>query len=451
MSNYVRIRSFSLKRLHLFDVLREQGFFLLLLSTILAEIAGNSVYVILLEQAYHLGNTTAVGGVLLLQAVPQVLLGLWAGSLVDGLGKRRAAILATVIHTVLVAGLIVGQTISILYVLAFLIMFARLMLIPARLALVSYTSGKENLVAANTSISFITGLGLLIGPALSAALILQTDNFQTPLLVAGLGLLLSVPPLLFVPAPAAPAKGTQLVEPSNLWIEIRAGWHFIRQHSPIRRVLACLVHITLIMGAIMPLVTPLAHDLGLGSEGSGIFFSAIGLGGLVGALIAVVQARWQSPSTIILLSGLLMPIGAMFIGLSDKLESILIAIALIHLAEASLSIIVITILQRLTPLKMQGYVFGVVQTLLGIAWIVPLATITGSTALWPQTGNTQTLFLLIGSVGILTILTCWFWYRSQVRAACERCKGHYQVLGAICQAISKTRFRYLALFVSRID
>ena len=166
----------------------------------------------------------------------------------------------------------------------------------------------------------------------------------------------------------------------------------------------------------MPLVTPLAHDLGLGSKGSGIFFSAIGLGGLVGAVIAVVQARWQSPSSIILLAGLLMPMGAIFIGLFDKLESILIAIAVIHAAEASLSIIIITILQRLTPLKMQGYVFGVFQTLLGTAWIVSLVTITGSTALWSQKGDTQNVFLLIGIIGMLAILACWFWYKRQNQA-----------------------------------
>ncbi len=130
-------RPFSLKRFHLFDVSWGQGFRLLLLSTILAEIAGNSVYVILMEKAYQLGKATAVGGVLLFQAAPQVLLGLWAGSLVDRLGKRRAAILATVVQTALVIGLLHGKTISIVYRLAFLIMLARLMLIPARLALVS--------------------------------------------------------------------------------------------------------------------------------------------------------------------------------------------------------------------------------------------------------------------------------------------------------------------------
>lgn len=221
---------------------------------------------------------------------------------------------------------------------------------------------------------------------------------------------------------------------------MRAGWRFIRQHSSIRRVLTCLVHITLVMGAIMPLMTPLAHELGLGSAGSGIFFTAVGLGGLIGAMVAVVQAGRLSPSAIILLSGLLMPVGALFVGLLDNLGGILVAIALIHLAEANLNIIVITILQRLTPLNMQGYVFGVVQTLLGIAWIVSLATITGAMALWPQTGKTQNLFLLIGAVGIFTILACFYWYKRGLHSVCNVCESRFQVLGIICQVICKSHF-----------
>lgn len=63
------------RRLHLPDVVREPGLLPLLLSTTLAEVAGNIVYVVLLERAYQLGSETAsVGGVLVAQSVPQVLL-----------------------------------------------------------------------------------------------------------------------------------------------------------------------------------------------------------------------------------------------------------------------------------------------------------------------------------------------------------------------------------------
>jgi MFS family permease len=94
------------KRLPLPDVLREQGLLPLILSSTLAEVAGNMVYVALLERAYQLGGETAsVGGVMLVQSAPQVLLGIWAGNLVDRLGKRKAATLATLAKAALVVGL----------------------------------------------------------------------------------------------------------------------------------------------------------------------------------------------------------------------------------------------------------------------------------------------------------------------------------------------------------
>lgn len=418
------------KRLPLPDVLREQGLLPLILSSTLAEVAGNMVYVALLERAYQLGGETAsVGGVMLVQSAPQVLLGIWAGNLVDRLGKRKAATLATLAKAALVVGLVVGQTILAVYILAFLIMLASLVLIPARLALVSHVSSKANLVAANTALAVVTSVGLFLGPAIGAALMSLTDSFQVPLLVAGLGLLLSLPPLSFIHAPATRVRSAEQV---SVWHEMRTGWQFIRQHGPVWRVLLCLVHYTLVMGAMMPLITPLAHQLGLGPEGTGVFFSAVGFGGLIGAPLAAVLARRLSLSMTLLLTGLLTPIGALFIGLMDNLEAALVAIMLVHLAGASLNVVVITVLQRLTPLKMQGYVFGVEQTLMGIAWVVSLATITGGMAISPEEVNIQRLFLLIGGVGFLMILNCWFRYRHQIQAACEMCEPRFRLSSIAC-------------------
>ncbi len=418
---------------HVPSVVGRQGFLPLLLSTALAEVAGNMVYVSLLERAYQLGGKAAsVGGVLLIQSVLQVLLGIWAGSMVDRLGKRRAATLATLAYAALAAGLVVGQTILAVYVLASLIALARLVLIPARLTLVPHVSSKGNLVAANTAFAVVAGLGLFLGPAISAALIVLTDGFQTPLFVAGLGLLLSAVPLLSIPAPGARVRS---VEQVGIWREMRSGWQYIRKHGPVSKVLLCLVHYTLIMGAAMPLITPLAHKLGLGSEGTGVFFSAVGLGGLIGAPLAIVLFKRVGPSMALLLSGLLVPVGLSLTGLMDSLEGALAGILLAHMAAASLNIIVVTILQRLTPLKSQGSVFGVVQTLLGLAWVVSLGVMTGGMALWPGQINMQALFLLISGVGLLLVLVCWLSYRRDIQIACGMCEPRIRGLGAVCRAI----------------
>lgn len=426
-------------RFHLPAAVHDRGLPPLLLSTILAEVAGNILYVVLLEKAYQLGGETAsVGGVLLVQSVPQIFLGLWAGNLVDRLGKRGAAILATFASAGLAAGLLAGNTILAVYILAFLIMLARLVFTPARLALVSHLSSKANLVAANTMLAVASGAGLFLGPAIAAALLSLTSGFQTPLIVAGAGFLLSTMPFSFIRVPAAPQR---FAEKPNAWKEMLTGWNFIRMHGPVWKVLLCLMHFTLVMGAVTPLFTPLAHALGLGPEGTGVFFATVGFGGLAGAPLAVVLAKRLGTSLTLLLTGMLAPIGILLIGLMDSQIGALAAVLLASLAGAILNVVVITVIQRLTPLNIQGRVFGVQQMLLGATWVVSLSAATGGLAIWPDV-NPQLLFLPAGALGLLMFIACWFKHWRPIHNACQSCEPRFQVFGAVCQVIcdSHTQF-----------
>lgn len=429
------IRAQLRQRLQVPGVLRAQGFLPLLLSATLAEVAGNMVYVMLLERTYQLGEKAAsVGGVLLVQSVLQVVLGGWAGGLVNRLGKRQAAILATLVYAILAVGLVAGRAILAVYLLASLITLARLVLIPARQALVPHVSSKANLVTANTGLAIVTGVGLFLGPAISVALTLLTHAFTVPIFVAGLALLLSALPLLSIPAPGA---GARPIEPVSVWREMRTGWGFVRKHSPVRHVLLCLVHFTLVLGAVMPLITPLARHVGLGSEGTGVFFSAIGLGGLIGAPLAILLFKRLGPSTTLLLTGLLAPAGIFLTGLMDSLAGAVAAILLAAVAGASLNIVVITILQRLTPAKIQGSVFGVEQTFLGVAWVVSLAAVTGGMAAWPGQISIPTLLQWVGGVGLFMALGCWLWHRREIQIASEMCEPQIRVLGVFCRAVCR--------------
>lgn len=406
----------------------------LLLSAALAELAGSIVYVALLEKAYELGGGAAsVGGVLIVQSMPQVLLGIWAGNLADRLGKRKAAILATFANAVLAVGLALAHTIVGVYAIAILIMLARLVLIPARLALVSYLSSKAKLVAANTVLTALTSLGLFLGPAIGAVLALRTAGYEVPLVVAGLGLLSSMLPLMLVPTP--PPRGIA-AEQVSMWQEMRLGWQFIRRHSPIWKVLMCLVTMTSIMGVVTPLLTPLARHLGLGTEGTGILLSAMGLGGLIGPWLTAWAFPRLKPFTALLLSGLLAPAGLIWIGLSGQPEGVFAAVALTALAGASMNVIVITILQRLTPSDKRGYVLGAQQAVLGLAWVASLAATTGGAAIWLQPGNPQTMFLFFGGFGFLALLACLFWDRSPLAFVDQLGDVHSNPLSVVCRASS---------------
>ena len=89
--------------------------------------------------------------------------------------------------------------------------------------------------------------------------------------------------------------------------------------------------------------------------------------------------------------------------------------------------------------KIQACDFGVGQSLLGIAWLVSLATTAGVMALWTEGSSVQALFLLVGGIGLIVFLASWLRYRRQIQRACELCVPRLRTLGAVCQTICRSR------------
>lgn len=424
------ISALSDRRQNLAPMGQARGASLLLISTAFSEAASNVVYVVLVERVYQLANgATAIGIVLILQAAAQVIFGSWAGGIADQWGFRKAAGIAALITAPLLLALEFAQNILFIYILAFLLMLARLLLIPARFGLVAQLSDKSRLAEANTAILILAGTGSFVGPAIAAALLLATNDFGLPLLVAGAGWILSIPPLAMIRVePKIPVAARRL----SFFDEIQTGWHLIRKRITIRQVLACLILVALILGAITPLITPLSRQLGLGSEGTGALFSALGFGYLIGPVIATALFKRIRLSTALLIAGLLAPIGLVLVGALQPLMGVLVAIALISAAGAGVNVIVTTISQRLTPPDHRGSVLGTEQTLIGLAWIVSLGAITGLTAVWNTESNVRSLFLILGSLGFISILSCWIWNKRPIQAACDPCEPRLRLSPMVC-------------------
>jgi MFS family permease len=420
-------------RLNLAPLGQARGVSLLLLSTAFSEVASNVVYVVLIERAYQLGNgAAAIGMVLILQAAAQVIFGFWAGGVADRWGFRNAAGLAALLTIPLLFALAFAQNILPVYFLAFLLMLAKLLLIPARFGLVAQLSNKSRLAEANTALLIIAGAGSFVGPAIAASLFLVTNDFSLALLVAGAGWLLSIPPLLTIRVRSEKQVSGR---PPSFFDEVQIGWRQIRKRITISQVLVCLVLVALLLGAITPLFTPLSRQLGLGTEGTGVFFSALGFGYLIGPVIATALFKRLRLSTALLTAGFLAPIGLVLVGTLENLAGVLIAIALVSAAGAGVNVIVTTVTQRLTSADHRGSVLGTEQTIIGLAWIISLGAITGITAVWKAESNAQLLFLTLGSIGFVSILSCWLWNKRPIQAACTLCEPRFRLSPAACGAL----------------
>lgn len=390
----------------------------LLVFTALNELASNLVFVSLMESANVVGRgASSVGAVLIIQCIAQLFLGSWAGSFVDRLGTRKAAIIGTTAQALLTIGLILSRSVMVVYILAFHLMLARLLIIPARLALVRRVTSRTRLLGVNTAIEVLTGAGLFLGPSIGAILVLLTQKSVMPPAVAGMIFLVSaVPSLLINPAMVNPYKGG-MAQYKSIFIQMRRTWGFIKKRRLIRLLLICRVHSTMLWAAVMPLLIPLSRKFGLGEEGTGVFVAAIGLGSLIGPVLAPVLFRHMKLSLAMLITGLMAPLATLLVGLVHDAQVIvaLILIAVISLACAGLKVIVNTILQRLTPEFELGSVFGAEQTMLGLGWIIALAVVTLLMSPILLGLDLRTLFLFIGVGGLLMFSICWFVSRPELR------------------------------------
>ena len=189
-------------------------------------------------------------------------------------------------------------------------------------------------------------------------------------------------------------------------------------------VLTCLVHSTMLLAAMMPLLTPLARQFGLGNEGTSVFVAAFGLGNLIGPILAPLLFKRIKLSLVFLLTGFMTPLAVISIGVvrSVPVIGILALVAAAALAVACLRVIVNTILQRLTPDYKQGCVFGAEQALLGLGWIISLTVITSLMSTIAPGLDIRKLFLFLGGGGLLMMSACWAMSRREIQNACIAAK-----------------------------
>jgi predicted MFS family arabinose efflux permease len=352
-----------------------------LLSIALFELAANIVYVMLMEKAYDLGRgPTSVGVFLIIQAGTQIVFGSIIGSVTDKVGSGKAVLIGLIAQAVLVLSLMLTNSIGVVYLSALLITLARLFVITSRLPLTTLLSERRSYVTINTTISVLIGMGLFLGPALGALIYLLGSNLTLPFIVAAGLFFMAALPIAF-----RASKGSWLtsIQPMGVLEELRVSWRHIAKNKPIREVLMCLSISTMTFGAIMPLLTPLARHESFGSEGSGIFVAALGLGWMIGPLSVRLFTQRMNLTYALLITGLLTPLSAFTIGFIPSVAGIWAALAFSAFAGASLIVIVTTIIQRLTPIDKQGCVFGAQQTISGLVWILSVALITGVLTLMP--------------------------------------------------------------------
>src|SRR5918992_4168322 len=312
--------------------------------------------------AYQEGGAAAVGLAGLVRFIPSAIASPFAAMLADRYRRERVLLVAELLRAGLVALTVVvvvaDGPFALVLLLASLTAVVNSAEGPAESALLpTLAETPKELTAANVVSSTIESLAIFGGPAIGGLLLAATSPevvFGAPAVAFGLS--------AFMISRIRVEEQPERDETGGKLRGFTAGFVTLAREPGLRVLVLLLSAQTLVAGALNVLIVVSAlRLLDLGEEGVGFLNSAVGIGGLIGALVAaaLIGRRLTSNFLVgILLWGL--PIA--LIGVFPEPAPALIFLGLVGLGNTLVDVSAFTLLQRAVPDDVLARVFGAVQS-----------------------------------------------------------------------------------------
>jgi MFS family permease len=272
----------------------------------------------------------------------------------------------------------------------------------------SLVRDERQLGPANSAWSSLDNLGFVIGPALGGVLVALGG--VTMAFVINAATFLVIAAILWTLPPSYGGAVPSAVRPAEAGDEPAAGTGAVGA-STIRPIGRPLIGIGLIhvlgygvMGGISVLTVIYAIDiLGAGESATGLLNTAIGIGGVTGALVSgalVLRRRLVPP---LLLGVIATGVGAIALGASGMLLAAMAGIAVAAAGNLVLEVVTTTIYQRVTPDAIRGRGLGIlvtVSTLAECVGAIALPFVVATWGPWPALGLIGAAVAGLGAVSV---------------------------------------------------
>jgi MFS family permease len=372
-------------------------------------IVGHWAYLVAVSvYAYEAGGEAAVGLIFALRLLPAAFIAPFAGLLADRYRRERVLLFSALARMALVTAAAVCVFLdappALVYALAVGAAIGQTPVRSAQAALTpSLAKTPQELTAANAVTSTIESLAIFVGPAL-AGLVLALTSTGVVFTVNAAMLAIAV---FFVARVDAPRReAAPQLRAGTIASELLAGFRVAGKDPPLRVLLGLLTAQTLVAGTLQVYVVVVAfEELGQDEAGVGYLNSAIGIGALVGGVIALslVGVRRLSPPFALGVLGWGVPL--ILLGVRPDLVAALLLLAVVGAANSLVDVAGFTLVQRAVPDDVLARVFGIIQMLmllsLGLGAIVAPAIVNLVGIQWA----------LAASGGFLVVLVALLWLR----------------------------------------
>jgi MFS family permease len=336
----------------------------------LGQVIGHWSYLVALSvYAYDQGGAGAVGLVWVIRLVPAALLSPLLATLADRYRRERVMVVSNLIRAGLMAAgaalIATDAPAASVYATAVAATVVGVVFRPAQAALLPRLArDPAELTAANVASSTIESVASFAGPALGGLLLVVSG----PAVVFGvnaLAFLWSAALVLGIRAAQAEPPGGERARRPGFFREVAGGVGAIAGQRSVALVTGLYTVQTLVAGATNVLVVVMSLELlGTGDAGVGYLNAALGVGGLVGGLVALVLATRGRLGLDLAIGLVLCGLPLAAVGVAANVPVALLALALIGLGNALVDVSALTLLQRIVGDEVLGRVLGTLEGLL---------------------------------------------------------------------------------------
>ena len=333
-----------------------------------ASIFGTWAYgIAVIVYAYEQGGATAVGVVGLARWLAAAAVAPFAALLGDRYDRRLVMVSSDLARVVLIGGAAAAAYADaapiVVYVLAALVGVAATAFRPAEAALVpTLARTPEELTAANVAASTIESIGIFGGPAIGGLLLAATSVGTVFVVTAALLLCSAV--LLIGLRPVAEVEPAEPQEASII-DELLAGFRTIARERRLRLLVGLFGAQTFVDGMLNVLIVVVALELlDTGNAGVGFLNSAVGIGGLLGALAAAALVGRRRLAADFGLGIFIWGVPIALVAVWPNQVFALVLLGIVGIGNTLVDVSGMTLLQRAAPDEVLARVFGVLESLL---------------------------------------------------------------------------------------
>ncbi len=362
------------------------------------------------------GSATILATATLAAMLPQILLGPFAGAVVDKSSRRLVMILADSFIALATLGLIILFAIGKIQIWHIYIVMALRSLgtafhSPAMSASTTLMVPEKHLTRVSGMNQTLQGIMSMIAPPAGALLITVLPT-QKVLMIDIATAALAVLPLLFIPIPQPVKKQIESRERTNLFQDIREAFIYIRAWPGLMAILFMALIINFLLtptGSLMPLLV--TKYFGKGALEFGLTDTFFGIGFIAGGLLLSIWGGFKRKVTMSLTGIVGIGAGVLLVGLApaNAFPLALAGMAIVGLTNPLANGPLGALVQTVVRPDMQGRVMSLIMsaatamTPLGLLIAGPLSDLIGI-RVWFWFGGVVCLLMGVGAFFVPAIM-----------------------------------------------